>query len=115
MGQTFNLTDRIDPNLIDLGTLNYNISGYLGGSDTENDAASIIVTFMNVTKQILYYDTVGPTLAADRENITSLIYQETLGTVPIGTRIINLLVAMSRTDGTSNNAAIDDVSLVLYP
>lgn len=115
MEQTINLTNRIDFDLVDSGAVNFTFSAYMGGSGTEDDSTGLILTFIDANKQIVQpFAELYPILAIDRDNVTSLVHQTVYGTVPPYTRSINVLVIMARLAGAVNNAAVDNISLILY-
>lgn len=114
MWQRINLTNGIDASLIDSSGVNYDFSAYIGGSGTQDDVASVSLTFVNAAENIVGDPVkLGPVFANDRQNITSLIFQGTQGIIPATARALTIFVLMIRTFGAQNNAAIDDISLIL--
>jgi hypothetical protein len=72
--------------LIDAGNVSYALSGWLGGFSSQNDHTTLTVQFQNWAGTALGTATLGPILAADRMNQSSLIKLSTSGNVPKGTR-----------------------------
>lgn len=117
MWQTIDLTNKVNSLLIDSQTIRYNLSAWLGGFTNQNDNAVASLSFFDSNSQLLVVGTntsIGPIFAADRGNQTSLIYQQTNGVVPVGTRSILVCVTLTRTNGAVNNGDIDNIALVLY-
>ena len=61
---------------------------------------------------VLALDKIGPVTAADRGNLTSLLLRQATGSVPSGTRRVELEILASRDSGTVNDAYADNLSLV---
>ena len=51
--------------------------------------------------------------AAERLNTTGLVARRAQGLVPVGTRSIQVLIRLVRTEGTYNDGYVDDLLLVL--
>ncbi len=56
---------------------------------------------------------VGPVTAANRGNKTELLSKSTAGTLPVGTRKVQIQIHFERTDGTYDDAYADNLSFVL--
>lgn len=98
---------------IDLGSTSFDLSAYLGGFSSQRDNAVLEVSFLSGAKAVLGSATVGSVSASDRSNQTGLLLRETNGVVPIGTRSIEVLLTMTRVDGSYNDGYADNLSLVL--
>ena len=95
--------------------MRYNFSAWIGGITNQDDNAVVYLTFGNANNQIQGNSTsLGPVLADDRANSTSLIFQQTNGVVPVGARFLTVLVTMTRTNGAQNNGDVDNIAVVLY-
>jgi hypothetical protein len=115
MSQTLNLPDSINPSLIDNQKISYNLSAWMGGYDEQDDNAQVSLTFINQTnQQVGNTITIGPVLAAERRNITSLIFHQTNGLVPSGTRSFMITVTMTVVMGPDNDGLSDNIALYLY-
>jgi hypothetical protein len=99
--------------LIDLETVNYDLSGYLGGLGTQGDNMKLTARFLNAESAELGTAEIGPVSNTDRENQTGLFFREAGGLLPSGTRSIELTLASSRVSGTEINAFADNLALVL--
>jgi PEP-CTERM motif len=90
-----------------------NLSGWLGGFDSQNDAATLSVTFLGSGSVLLDTESIGPVTAADRGDVSGLLYRSTVEFVPEGTTSIEVTLTMNRTDGLFNNGAADNLNLSL--
>ncbi|CAF4433698.1 unnamed protein product [Rotaria socialis] len=96
MWQPIDLTNKVNSVLIDNGTLRFNFSAWLGGTDNQDGCASVFLTFISQTSQMIgSYIRIGPALVTNRGNITSLIFEQANGFVSVGTRSMTLLVTMA--------------------
>ncbi|UJR24632.1 hypothetical protein I4U23_006006 [Adineta vaga] len=115
MWQINDMTISIDPILIDNQTISFNFSAWIGGYLDQDDNAQISLTFLNQTNQNIGNTTIlGPVLAIDRGQRTSLLYRQENGQVPIGSRSFKVLVTMTRFNGSYNDGDIDNIVLQLY-
>ena len=105
----------MNPLLIDSHTVWFNFSAWIGGYLDQDDNAQLSLTFFNQTnQQIGNSTTLGPVLSADRGNITSLLFRQVNGLVPIGARSFTVLATITRLFGTTNDGDIDNIALLLY-
>ena len=100
-------------NEIDAGQIAFQLAGFLGGFSTQRDNAVLMASFINGSNVQLGSAQLGPVSTADRASNTGLLFRDTLGSVPIGTRSVNLLLQMTRLDGSYNDGYADNLSLVL--
>ncbi len=78
MWQTIDLTDDVDPILIDNQTVNYNFSAWIGRMFTRNDNTVISLTFADQFDQTIGSGvSIGPVLAVDPGDITALLFRQT--------------------------------------
>ncbi|UJR12544.1 hypothetical protein I4U23_016720 [Adineta vaga] len=100
MWQTIDLTNKIHSILIDNQTVQFNLSAWLGGYDNQNDNAEVSLTFIDSNNQIVGNCTsIGPILATNRSNISKLVFRQTNGFLPVGTRSIVVFVTINRSVG----------------
>lgn len=99
--------------LIDAGNLAYALSAWLGGYSSQDDNAVLTVQFEDWSSNVLGTATLGPVLAADRNDISELLQRSTNATVPKTTRLIHVLLTMTREEGINNDGLADSLSLVL--
>ncbi|MGC4098619.1 MAG: hypothetical protein QM706_16020 [Nitrospira sp.] len=100
---------------IDLGSTTYELSGFLGGFSTQGDHAVVTATFRNDTNGILGQGSIGPITHTDRDDVTGLWCAIALGTVPAGTRSIEVALVLTRNAGSYNDGYADNLSLMLHP
>jgi hypothetical protein len=98
---------------IDAGHTAFAFSAWIGGYSTQNDNATVSVSFMDAAKAPLGGATLGPVMASERKNATSLVQRSAKGEVPKGARTAIVTMTFNRTEGTYNDGSVDDVSLVL--
>jgi len=99
--------------LIDAGNLAYTLAGWLGGYSDQNDNTVLSIQFQDWAGNMLGNDQIGPVMASDRDDNTELLQESTNGNVPSGTRVIHVLMTITRTDGVNNDGLADSLSLVL--
>jgi hypothetical protein len=110
------MTGSINPSFIDSQVLWFNFSAWIGGYESQDDNAEASLTFTNqANQQVGNITTLGPVLAADRGNISSLVFRQANGLVPIGARSFIVVVTMNRVSGEYNDGDIDNIAVVLYP
>lgn len=90
----------------------YLLSGWLGGYAGQDDRASFTVTFLDPGGTHLGSATIGPIWASERGDQTGLLYVETMGTVPQGTRQVEVTLE-AIWDSGSNDGYADNLSLVI--
>ncbi|UJR17945.1 hypothetical protein I4U23_004844 [Adineta vaga] len=106
MWQTVNLTNTIDPLLIDTSAVKFNLSAWIGGWSYQNDNARVS-KLGNTT-------TIGPVYAADRNSTSMLLFRQATGFVPVGTRSFTVLVTIMCTDPTSNDGDVDNIGIYFF-
>lgn len=99
--------------LIDAGNLPYTLAGWLGGYADQDDNCVLTAQFQDWAGNVLGTGTIGPVLAADRNDTSELLQRSTAGNVPAGTRVIHVLMTMTREAGANNDGLADSLSLVL--
>ncbi|UJR11313.1 hypothetical protein I4U23_015494 [Adineta vaga] len=115
MCQKGNLSRSFNSGLINSGIVKFNFSAWLGGIVNQDDSAEIRLSFSDISDQIVGNSfTLGPILNADRANLTTMVFRQTNGTVPIGTRYFTVLVTMIRYSRMNNNTVVDNISLFIY-
>lgn len=99
--------------LIDAGNLPYTLAGWLGGFDGQDDNAVLTAQFEDWNGNVLATAQIGPVQAADRNDNSELLQESTNGNVPAGTRMVHVLLTMTREEGANNDGIADSLSLVL--
>jgi uncharacterized protein (TIGR03437 family) len=99
--------------LIDAGNVPYTFSAWIGGYSSQDDNCVLTAQFEKWDGTVLATATLGPVLAADRNNNTALLQRSTSGNVPAGTRLIHILMTVTREEGENNDGLADSLLLVL--
>lgn len=99
--------------LIDSGSVNFTLSGWLGGISGQGDNAVVTATFYNWAHTSLGSGTIGPEPAAGQEGTTQLFFHTQSGALPTGTRYVRVEITMTRTDGSNDDGLADNLSLIL--
>jgi hypothetical protein len=99
--------------IIDAGRALFDLTTWLGGMAGQNDTATVMLTFRNGTDTSLGHVSLGPVTLTDRNFATKLLERGATGTVPAGTRRIEIQLRMHRADGSFNDGYADNLSLVL--
>ncbi len=98
---------------IDNGGLPYTLSADLGGYSSQDDRASVTITFLDATISIVGSPlTIGPVTAADRGDLTGFLYRSLTALIPATARSIEVDIHMIQTNGYNDGYA-DNLSLVL--
>jgi hypothetical protein len=113
------------------GAVTFALSGWLGGYSSQDDNATVTISFLDAAGADagatdagnavdagdagapLGTATIGPVLASDRGSATGLLLRTTTGLVPPGTVAIAVQVTMTRLSGTANDGYADSLSLTL--
>jgi hypothetical protein len=115
MWQTVNMTSSTNPFFIDNQMIWFNVSAWIGGYESQDDNAQASLTFINqANQQVGNTATIGPVLAADRGNISSLLYQQANGLIAVGARSFIVTVTITLLDGSDNDGDIDNIAVSLY-
>ncbi len=101
---------------IDASNLNYDFSGYFGGSGAIDDRASAKLAFYDALDNAITSAPIGNFSAGDRGSQTGLLFAADQGLLPSGTRRIEIDLYFVRSTGGDNTAFADDLVLRLsYP
>jgi hypothetical protein len=98
---------------IDSGNVKYTLSAWIGGYSTQEDSATVMLTFRDAKGASLGSTTLGPVSAAQRNSKTGLLLRSHSDTVPKGAVEGLVTITITRATGTYNDGSVDDVSLVL--
>ncbi|MEJ1935539.1 PEP-CTERM sorting domain-containing protein, partial [Nostoc sp. NIES-2111] len=109
--QSINVTSLAS--VIDAGKAAFDLRGWLGGYETDRDSISLDITFLNQTDQSLGTASISAPTPEQRNNITGLFLKSTNGSVPIGTRQINVVLNAVYARGRVSDAYADNLSLVI--
>jgi hypothetical protein len=99
---------------VGVGRVTYTLSAWLGGYEGQRDNATVTLVFLSAAGGVIGSPvTVGPVTAAERKNVTAFLRRTASARVPAGARTARVVITMLRTEGSSNDGYVDDVSLVL--
>jgi hypothetical protein len=91
----------------------YTASGYFGGYGSQGDFATLSVKFLNAAGTSVGSASIGGVTPQQRNDVTGLLKRSTAGHVPVGTRSIDVVLTMTRKDGSYDDGSADNLSLVL--
>lgn len=109
--QTINLENAIKP--ISTGKLRFQLSGYLGGYESQNDYAEVTARFIDQYGKALKTARLTRVLAAERNNITGFVQRFVEGSVPSQTKRVVISIIMQRLAPSYNDGSADDLSFLL--
>jgi hypothetical protein len=101
---------------IDTGTLNYTLSGWLGGFLEDPSEASVNVEFLTASQSPLGANKIGPVGVLERRFRTGLLQRTAVGTIPAGTRSAVVVVTLKDCNPSPshyNNAYADNLSFTV--
>jgi hypothetical protein len=98
---------------IDARALHYAFEGYLGGSENQADYATATVEFFDAGGTSLGSAVIGAVTVQQRHGVTGLWYRVAKGSVPVGTRSIQISINAARFVGSNNDGYLDELSLIL--
>lgn len=96
------------------GTVKFNLWAFLGGYESQADAATLSATFMDANFQELGKVTLGPVTPGEREGRTGLFPVATSDYLPPATQYIYLDLEFTRTEGDYNDGYADNLELTLW-
>jgi len=105
---------NLSSNIADLGYPAPSDDGSWPGVWSDGVDAALLLS-STAAAPTLGHTLIGPVLAADRQNVTGMVPRDTTGTVPVGTRSVQIELQMTRQSGLINDAAADNLELVLNP
>jgi hypothetical protein len=97
---------------ISAGRASYVLSAWLGGYSDQGDNAKLIVTFETPAGTALKTITLGPVTAAQRHDVSELLFRQRTGKVPAATEKIKVELSMTLKTGGDNDGLADNLSLV---
>jgi hypothetical protein len=110
------MTQRIDvsnlASTIDGGAAGFALSAWLGGYGSQSDSATVFARFINAANTEIGSAQLAPVTAADRGNVTKLLFRQQLGSVPPLTRAIDIVLTATSSTG-ENDGYSDNISFVL--
>jgi hypothetical protein len=99
--------------LIDLSKVAYSLSGFFGGFLNQNDNASLFATFLNVSNTTIGTSAVvGGFNSTKRQGLTELLFGSGGGTIPVGTRSVEITLVMTKIEGFYDDGYADNLAFV---
>lgn len=95
---------------INTGHAQFDLSGWLGGYESQNDHAVLTVTFRDASSNVLASTSLSSVLASDRGNHTALLQRDAQGYIPVGALSADISLNMTRTSGSYNDGYADNLS-----
>jgi len=92
---------------INQGNVSYNLGGWLGGTGSITDDASVTATFLDASGAEIGHATIGPVTAAMRNNTTELLPENVTGTLPKNTVQVRTVLTIN------GQAYADDLSFTI--
>jgi hypothetical protein len=92
------------------------LSGYLGGFESQGDSVTVIVTYQDQdgtdnSQSVIF---IGPVTPEDRARQTTMLLRSASGSIPPGTRTIQVTLFINGVDGSYNDGYADNLSLTLH-
>jgi hypothetical protein len=98
---------------VDAGLVTVQLAGWFGGRISDPDQAELAAMFRTSLGQVMSESVVGNVTAADRGNVTTLLYRQGAFPVPPGTRSIGVQVRLRAINGNVSLGLADLVSCML--
>lgn len=76
--------------LIDAGGTGYSLSGWLGGYAGQADRMELVARFYDAANTLIGTSPILTVTVTDRGGVTRMLYRTTSGTVPVGTRSVQI-------------------------
>jgi hypothetical protein len=92
---------------------NYTFKAWLGGYADQDDDATVQVAWYKSNGTLTGTVTLGPVTAADRDDQTGLLLQQTTGFIPAGSAKMVVTILMTRAEGDYNDGYADDLSFTV--
>ena len=92
---------------INQGNVRFNLGGWLGGTGSQADAATVTATFLSASGKSVGSATLDAVTAAMRHDATGLLAENTPGTLPKHTKSVRVMVTVS---GSSGQGYADNLS-----
>jgi hypothetical protein len=112
------MTQRIDvsnlASTIDGGMAGFSLSAWLGGFGSQSDSATVTARYYDAANIQIGSTQLAAVTAADRGNITELLFRQKFGYVPPQTRAIEILLTATSSAG-DNDGYADNISFALNP
>ena len=95
------------------GKAKFGLSAWLGGYSSQGDYATLTVTWETAKGKVLGHTTIGPVTAAQRKDVTGMLFRSKSGKVPASARKADVTLRMVREDGAYVDGYADNLSLTI--
>lgn len=93
--------------------VNYEISGYFGGYESQTDVCQMAVIFRDPNGVSLGSDEIGVYQSSDWGDYVNMVYRSAAGTLPVDTQSVEVVLQFNAPSGFHNGMA-DNLSLTLH-
>ncbi len=102
---------------IDRGDVTFSLGAWIGGTGSLAEDATVTATFLNRSSHALGTATLAPVTAAQRNDVTEFLPENTTGTIPRGTTQVKVLITVNGDHLANRNAAgqgyVDNLSFTI--
>ena len=99
---------------INTGASRYNLSGWVGGYESQNDHATLTAYFYSYTAYV-DFSSPGGGSTSDRGYRTGLLFLDAEGFIPVNTTTVVIALDMTRDAGSYNDGYADNLSFRVAP
>jgi Phosphoesterase family len=102
---------------IDRGKVTFSLGAWIGGTTNLSDDATVTATFLSSSAHALGSATLAPVTAAQRNDVTEFLPENSTGTIPRGTRSVKVVITVTGDHLANRNDAgqgyVDNLSLTI--
>ncbi len=113
--QYVNLTRARSP--IDRGNVKFSLGAWIGGTSSLSEDATVTATFLSSSGHALGSARLAPVTAAERNDVTEFLPENTMGMIPRGTRSAKVVITVNGDHLASRNSAgqgyVDNLSFTI--
>ena len=95
------------------GQVGYSFSAYLGGYVNDTDSPGLSLSFRDGANGVISSVALAGVSAADRNNVTGLLFRDATGLVPSNAQSVSLLLTFTKNKGMYNDASADNIAFSL--
>ncbi|NHZ34170.1 PEP-CTERM sorting domain-containing protein [Massilia rubra] len=92
------------------GRSQFDLSGWLGGYASQSDNATLTAVFRDKSGNTLFSQSLAPVSVSDRGGLSSLVFRESHGFIPVGSTLVDIVLDMKRVEGSYNDGYADNLS-----
>jgi hypothetical protein len=102
---------------IERGNVTFSLGAWIGGTGSLTEDATVTATFLNASEHALGTAALAPVTAAQRNDVTEFLPENTTGTIPRGTTRVKVLITVNGDHLANRNAAgqgyVDNLSFTI--